>query len=271
MHNIDLRKLNTRTDLAVELINKEKCKKIRKSKNVNITKIKIRKNQEKELNKRKGNYITVEFKDVTDYDNSKEVERNFSEELKGMLKLNEIKDNSSCLVIGLGNKNCTPDSLGPNSLDDLIITRHMFENDIDVEKGFRNVSGLSPGVMGETGIEVYDIIIGIVNRIKPDFLIVIDSLKASSIKRLNKTIQITDSGISPGSGIGNNRKELSFDSIGIPVIAIGIPTVIDSSLINKSDRNSFIVTNVEIDFLIKKFSNIISGGINSALHQNVES
>ena len=107
MHNIDLRKLNTRTDLAVELINKEKCKKIRKSKNVNITKIKIRKNQEKELNKRKGNYITVEFKDVTDYDNSKEVERNFSEELKGImsamgLKIGEdpFKDGKCSLRIG---------------------------------------------------------------------------------------------------------------------------------------------------------------------------
>lgn len=269
MHTIDLKRLNTRTDLAIELIDKKISNKVKKSKNVSITNIKISKKQENLLNKKKGNYITIEFKDVTDYDNSKEVEKYFSNELKKMLRINKIKENDTCLVIGLGNKNCTPDSLGPNSIDNVVITRHMFENNVDVEKGFRNVSGITPGVMGETGIEVYDIIKGIINKIKPNFLIVIDSLKASSIKRLNKTIQITDSGINPGSGIGNNRKELSFDTLNIPVIAIGIPTVIDSSLINKKDKNNFIVTDIEIDFLIKKFSNIISNGINSALHENI--
>ena len=113
-------------------------------------------------------------------------------------------------------------------IDNILVTRHLFELNADVKEGIRKVSAIIPGVMGNTGIETIDIIKGIVDNVKPKFIIVIDSLCASSIERLNKTIQLTDTGIHPGSGIGNMRKEISKDTLGIPVIAIGVPTVVES-------------------------------------------
>ena len=113
-------------------------------------------------------------------------------------------------------------------IDNILVTRHLFELNADVKEGIRKVSAIIPGVMGNTGIETIDIIKGIVDNVKPKFIIVIDSLCASSIERLNKTIQLTDTGIHPGSGIGNMRKEISKDTLGIPVIVIGVPTVVES-------------------------------------------
>ena len=152
--------------------------------------------------------------------------------------------NKSCLVVGLGNVKSTPDSLGPKVIDNILVTRYLFTEGISVDSGFSNVSAISPGVSGSTGIESLDIILGIIEKIKPDFLIVIDALASSSIDRINKTIQMTDTGIHPGSGVGNKRSEISFDTVGIPVIAIGIPTVIDGVTI----------VNDTINYMIKKFS-----------------
>lgn len=130
--------------------------------------------------------------------------------------------------MGLGNRESTPDSLGPKVADGVLVTRYLFEiEEIQVEKRFSNVASIVPGVSGTTGIESSDIILGIVEKIKPDYIIAIDALASSSIDRMNKTIQMTDTGIHPGSGVGNKRREVSFDTVGVPVIAIGIPTVID--------------------------------------------
>ncbi len=332
-HNIDGSVLNIRTDLAIEEVNTENVETI-SDENIKITNIVIDENNKNLYNKKIGNYITIEFDDVTDYNNAKKVENILIKELKKILKLTNIKDKDKCLIIGLGNQKSTPDSLGPLTINNIIVTNHFFNIGINVEEGFRSTAAFSPGVMAQTGLETSNIINAIVKEEKPDFLIVIDSLKASSIDRLNKTIQITDTGISPGSGIGNNRKEISKDNLNIPVIAIGVPTVVDSitivndtfnyitnhfsymkknidnpkeklkiirtniskdnidendkkelfGLIGNLNENeiksliievlnpigyNMIVTPKEIDFVIEKLSNIISGAINNSLHKNV--
>ena len=153
----------------------------------------------------------------------------------------KIKKNSLGLIVGLGNDKSTPDSLGPLVVDDIIVTNHLYLIG-EMSSNFNRVAAINPGVMGETGIETSDIIKAIINEIKPDYLIVIDSLASKSIDRLNKTIQITDAGIHPGSGIGNRRKEISIDTLKIPVIAIGVPTVVDASVI-VSDTINYIYKN----------------------------
>lgn len=229
MHNIDGSILNIRTDLAIEEIKEDsnKIKTIEKG-NIKITTCQIDDTNKSLFNKKNGTYITIEFDDVTDFNNGKEVENVFIDELKNMMKTLNIKDENSCLVIGLGNEKSTPDSLGPLSINNIIVTNHFYSLGINVEEGFRSIAAFNPGVMGQTGLETSDVINAIVKEIKPDFLIVIDALKASSVDRVNKTIQITDAGINPGSGIGNNRKEISNDVLNIPVIAIGVPTVVDT-------------------------------------------
>ena len=173
-------------------------------------------------------YITIEFDDVTDFNNSKEVEKVFIEEIKNMLLVHNIKKDDSCMIVGLGNEKSTPDSLGPKSVNNIIVTNHFFDMGLNVEEGFRVVSAFNPGVMGQTGMETSNVVYAIAKELKPDFIIVIDALKASNVNRVNKTIQITDAGINPGSGIGNTRKEISENILNIPVFAIGIPTVVDT-------------------------------------------
>ena len=236
-HEIDLSKFNIRTDLAIEEVKEDSYIKEKNIDNIKVTNITINdKNIEKYM-KKKGDYITIEFSDITDFNNNKKVEKVFINELKKILDKYNINDNNTCLIVGLGNEKSTPDSLGPLSINNILVTNHFYYLGIDVEEGFRSVAAISPGVMGQTGIETFDIIKSIVKEIKPDFLIVIDSLKAYSTNRINKTIQITDAGINPGSGIGNNRKEISKDVLGIPVFAIGIPTVVDISTIVKDSLN----------------------------------
>lgn len=230
-HNIDMSNINVRTDLAIEEIEKEEKEKYVTEKeegNIKITSIQINEKNKEKFNKKNGKYVTIEFNDITDYNNGKKVEKVFIKELKSILKEHKITDDNTCLIIGLGNEKSTPDSLGPFALDNIIVTNHYYSLGINVEEGFRSVAALKPGVMGQTGIETFDIVKAVVNEIEPDFVIVIDALKASSVDRVNKTIQITDAGINPGSGIGNTRKEISMDVLGVPVIAVGIPTVVDT-------------------------------------------
>lgn len=226
MHRIDLKNVNIHTDLVIEQINDKKLIKEEVINNIKISRVVMDKNNL--LNKKEGNYITIELTDITNYEDRENVGKVLVKEIKDILNKNNIKDNYECLVIGLGNKKSTPDALGPMVIDNILVTRHLFELNADVKKGIRKVSAIIPGVMGNTGIETIDIIKGIVDNVKPKFIIVIDSLCASSIERLNKTIQLTDTGIHPGSGIGNMRKEISKDTLGIPVIAIGVPTVVES-------------------------------------------
>lgn len=181
------------------------------------------------MGKPMGNYITIEVPNLKDKDIDlmEEVSRTIAKEL---IKLANLKDDSSILIVGLGNWNVTPDALGPKVVEKVLVTRHMTEYVPEqVEEGVRSVCALSPGVLGITGIETSEIILGVVNRIKPDLVIAIDALASRKMERVNTTIQIADTGINPGSGVGNNRKELSKDSLGVSVIAIGVPTVVDAA------------------------------------------
>ena len=226
-HEVDLKNNILRTDLAVELIEKAPTKQID---DIKITNITLNKQEAEQINKKPGNYTTIEFEDVTDHTNNEKLKTVFADELKKLLKLENIKETDMCLIIGLGNEKSTPDSLGPLTISKTLVTNYLYLYN-SLEEGFRRVCAISPGVMGETGIETSDLLKSIVNTIKPNFVITIDALAASSVERVNKTIQMTDSGINPGSGVGNKRKEISKETLGIPTIAIGIPTVVDAASI----------------------------------------
>ena len=336
-HEIDLKKYDIRSDLVLDSIENNKSNiesNVYEKNEIKVTKVNINKDNSGVINKKEGKYITIEFDDVTDSCNRDKVKEIFTDELKGMINGLNLDKDYTAIVIGLGNEKSTPDSLGPKVINNTLITRYLYVLGEKVSNGIRCVSGISPGVMADTGIETVDIIFSLVNKIRPDIVIVVDALAASSISRINKSIQITDSGIHPGSGVGNMRKEISFDTLGIPVIAIGVPTVVSSSIIvydtleflfkhisyikdnqNKNklifgrknylnkivNRNlsnkekislmgiigslsedeekdlinevldslsyNFIVTPKEIDFLIDKLAEVISSGINNALHK----
>jgi len=333
---IDLKKYQIRTDLAIEEVKKNSKDisiKTKQIENIKVTMVKIL-NEVKEINKRKGTYITIEFDDVTDYTNNKKVETAFIDELTKMLKTKKIKKDDYGIIIGLGNKLSTPDSIGPYVIENIIVTNHIYQLGL-LEDGFRRVSAIAPGVKGQTGMETFNIIKSVVETEKPSFLIIIDSLASSSLDHVNKTIQITDTGIAPGSGIGNKTEEITEEKLNIPVIAIGVPTVVDAATIvndtinymykhfayNKQNYNNpvnkliinpnylntnakitdeekktllgiigtlsneetkqlifeilspigynLMVTPKEIDFQIKKISELLSSGINNVLNENV--
>lgn len=217
MGKIDLSNFNIRTDLIIEN-NSLSHEEIKKD-GLTITKT-----------IQDGYYVTLSFEDITDFDYREVVGKNFELVIKDLLKINHIKDNDSCLIIGLGNRLSTPDSLGPKVLEDIIVTNHLFEFG-SVKEGIRKTFAFTPGVMANTGIETSKIISSLIKEIDPDFIIAIDALASKSVDRINKTIQITDTGIHPGSGVGNNRIEISRKTMGKPVIAIGIPTVASASTI----------------------------------------
>lgn len=226
-HEVDLKNSILRTDLAVELVQSKPTKQID---DIKITNITLNEEEAKQINKKPGNYTTIEFEDVTDSNNQKKVSKIFAEELRNLLQIQNIKDDDMCLVLGLGNEKSTPDALGPLVVSETLVTNYIYLYG-ELDKGFRRVCALSPGVMGETGIETSDLLKSIVKEIKPGFVITIDALASSSVERVNKTIQMTDAGINPGSGVGNKRKEISKDILGVPVIAIGVPTVVDAASI----------------------------------------
>ena len=235
MHTIDLKNNSLRTDLIIDEISRNQeskieTKKILEKENTVLEEIKIDKELEKKLKKKPGIYRTVTFKDVTDKNNFKEVEKAVITALKNTYDDVNLTKDGRVLVIGLGNEESTPDSLGPKSINHVLVTRHLFLLG-EVEEGYRSVASFKPSVTGVTGIETKNLIEGITEKIKPDLLIVIDALASNSINRLNKTIQITTSGISPGSGIGNNRVEISKETMNIPVIALGVPTVVEATTI----------------------------------------
>lgn len=269
-HEIDLSKYKIRTDLAIEVIPENTNIEIKEIDNIKISKIYIDEESSKIINKKIGNYITIEFEDITDDDNKENVKKIFIKELKELLTEMNIKKEDTCLIIGLGNRMSTPDALGPKTIDNLIITNHLYKLGM-LEEKYRSVSALNPGVMGDTGIETSDIIKSVSKTIKPNFIIVVDALAASSIERVNKTIQITDTGIHPGSGIGNSRKEISKDLLNIPVIAIGVPTTVDATTI-VSDTIKYLTkhytyTRKNINNPMNKL--IINGNINY-LKKNIE-
>ena len=238
---VDLDKYQIRTDLAIDYVEGNNTLEGVLCEDYYVDEIKVTQvylNKKNALNKKSGKYITLEFDDVTDRQNREKVANAL---IKSLKKIFKIKKDSLGLLVGLGNDKSTPDSLGPLVINDIIVTNHIYILD-KLSENMKRIAAINPGVMGETGIETSDIIESVVERIKPDYIIVIDSLASKSIERLNKTIQITDTGIHPGSGIGNKRKEISKDTIGIPVLAIGVPTVVDASVI-VSDTINFIYKN----------------------------
>lgn len=289
-----------RTDMAVERrdlyknankledeINGIECEEEKKD-DITITRVKIT-NQEGEraLDRKMGNYITIDIKKVNNITEEKEEEiiNVFSKELSEIIK-KHVQPNEEILIVGLGNLYSTPDSLGAKVVQNIEITRHIkiyLPNAID--RNTRSVSAITPGVLGTTGIETVEIVKGIASNIKPKLIIAIDSLCSKNIDRINKSIQIADTGIIPGGGVGNRQEELSTDTLGIPVIGVGIPTVLDAAtividtlsvcdievseneIVNKMKLNNFnfIVTPKEIDALVENMANIVSEGINMSL------
>lgn len=225
-------KYQVRTDLATESIKDSGLIEEEKDINgINLKRIIIDDNNKHKVNIKPGMYYTIDTRSVRTHDTD-DIDKCvgvLSRVLKEIMEYENIKDGDAGLIVGLGNINVTPDSLGPLVVDNVIVTRHMFLiNPEKVSKGIREISAIAPGVMGTTGIETFDVIESIVKKIKVNYLIVVDALSSRAIDRVNKTVQVTNTGISPGSGVGNKRKELSKETIGIPVIAVGVPTVVDA-------------------------------------------
>ena len=281
-----------RTDLAMEVrekfendnveipgvvVEEQEYKKL----DITITKVMITtENGSKIMCKPKGTYITLEAPRLSDADTnySLEVAKKLSDVIKELLP--ESKHKKPCiLLVGLGNRLVTADSLGPNVIDKIEITRHIQtefgEYALDESQAYL-ICSIVPGVMAQTGIDTAEILQGIVKKVKPDLVIAIDALAARSSKRLNRTIQISDSGIRPGSGVGNHRSEISEDSLGVPVLAIGVPTVVEAATIvhdsvNDSaippHLNGMYVTPKDIDEAVMKIADMISAALNLSFIQ----
>ncbi len=298
---------NRRTDLALEVretfedddveikgvvLEEEKDE----GNDIKITKVMIKDERgAKAMGKPIGSYITIEAPRLKGSDDSyhKPVMQQIQKYIKILAK--DIKD-KHVLVAGLGNRNLTADALGPQVVDHLFVTRHLvkeFGEEFAKRNKMEAVSAVSPGVMGQTGMESSEILKGIIKETKPDLLIVIDALAARSVSRLTSTIQITDTGISPGAGVGNNRNALNLDSIGIPVLAVGVPTVVDAATIvddimeeslrkkgfseeevyqflsemNDRQVNNMFVTPKNIDDSIHRISYTISEALNGIFYE----
>lgn len=202
---------------------------------ITVTRIHVRDERgERALGKRVGRYVTIEVPELRRKDSvlQDKVSRVFAREFEAFLAAIGIPADGKVLIVGLGNWNVTPDALGPLVVENVLVTRHYFELMPErVSPGYRQVSAVAPGVLGITGIETSEIVQGIVEKSKPDLIICVDALASKSIERVNTTIQIADTGIHPGSGIGNKRKAISRETMGVPTVAIGIPTVVYASTI----------------------------------------
>jgi len=271
---------------------------VRKDEGISITRIDItNKNGERALGKPCGRYVTIEAPDikysVSVYENTC---CRLAEEIRAMAKTGR---NSRTLVVGLGNKQITPDALGPDVIKKLMVTGHIKEYKKEIlGDEISSVYAIAPGVLGTTGIESAEIIRGVIERIHPDLVIAVDALASRSLDRISTTIQISDTGINPGAGVENNRKKLNEETLGVKVIAIGVPTVVDAATIASdsidmamAENNSpgfgeyykhdlikkaltkniggLMVTPKDIDLVIEKTSKTVANGINMALHENL--
>ena len=215
-----------------------------------------------------GRYLTLEAPRLAEKDNDfhKEVTKSLSEQILELLKLHHV-EKTSILVVGLGNQNATPDALGPKVLEHLQVTRQLsleYGKDFCEKHGYPILSGLTPGVMAQTGMETAEIIKGVIKETRPGVVIVVDALAARSVQRLGVTIQLADTGIHPGSGVGNHRNSLTEDVLGIPVLALGVPTVVE---ISEAEFGPMYVTPHDIDERVDMLSYTISEAIHEALFQ----
>lgn len=241
--------INVRTDLAVEA--REIYKNIHKKEadgvifredekdDIKITTVEVVTPEGAEkIGKPVGKYITVDIPEYTHYDGElmDDVSKVVADYLEDIIK---VKEDKTALVIGLGNRNITPDALGPKVVEQMMITRHLKRVMPEtIDDSVRSVCALAPGVLGITGIETVEIVRAVVDKVKPSLVICIDALAARNLERINKTIQIGSTGISPGAGVGNNREGINEKSLGVPVIAIGVPTVVyASTIVNDSIDN----------------------------------
>ena len=272
---------------------------------IKVSRVKItNENGEQAIGKPKETYITIDLKElkIAQDEDLEKAAGALSEELKNIID-NHIAKKDDILVVGLGNIYVTPDSLGPKVINEIDVTRHIIKYLPQyIDENARPVTAMAPGVLGTTGIETLEILKGVVDNIKPKLLIVIDALASRSIDRISSTIQISDTGIVPGAGVGNTRKEISQNTLGVPVIALGIPTVVESAVLvndcldifieklqNEAKSNVFlnnlkeednyesikealnpqdynmIVTPKEIDDLIENMKDVVAKGINMSL------
>lgn len=268
-HEVDLSKYEIRTDLVIEKEKENFINNEEEIDNIKITRTKLNKDNLIK-NKEKGVYITIEFDDVTDSENYEKVKKILVNNLKYLIKETNIKDDSFYLVVGLGNRNSTPDAIGPLTIDNVIVTNHIYLYD-KLDQNYKRVSAIVPNVTASTGIETSDYIKGIVSVLKPDAIIVIDALASRSLKRVNKTIQLSNTGITPGSGVGNNRSEISKNTLGVPVIAIGIPTVVDAVSV-VADTINFMEKHYAFykDFLKLPLSKIVPSGQINYLNKQID-
>ncbi|MGM1046611.1 spore protease [Paenibacillus uliginis N3/975] len=242
---LDLQRYSVRTDLAVEsreLVSGSEAppisgvlEDVKQEDGIKITRLDVQNEAASQrIGRVKGHYVTLEVPDLRNGDTGlqEQVASVFAREFEDFIQRIGIGKNASILIVGLGNWNVTPDSLGPLVVENVMVTRHYFELMPDrVSPGYRQVSAVAPGVLGLTGIESSEIVHGIVERTRPDAIVAIDALASRSLERVNTTIQIADIGIHPGSGIGNKRKGLTQEILGVPCIAIGVPTVCYASTI----------------------------------------
>lgn len=275
MNRINLNNYNIRTDLILETVKNKDYIVTDKIDDIIVSKVTVDESNKDIIGKKEGSYITLEFTDITNYEDREKVGKCLEKEIINIMNINGINKDDEGLIIGLGNDKSTADALGPKTIENILVTRHLFLLSVNVKNGMRKVSAIIPGVMGNTGIETTDIIISVIKNVNPKFVIVIDSLCASSFERLNKTIQLTDTGIHPGSGVGNNRKEISKDTLGIPVIAIGVPTVVDASTIVNDTINylfmhlSYMKDNFdENKLIVKRFGNYLDKIKKSSLNDS---
>jgi len=262
--------LSIRTDLALEAreaYSKENKGEIpgvevdvKKGEHLSVTTVKIvDKKGEKIIGKPMGTYITIESPELRHLNQKiqDEVSESMAKELSAIINLDKEK---TALVVGLGNWNVTPDALGPKVVSRLMVTRHLKElAPEEIEEGIRPVCALSPGVLGLTGTEPGEIIQGVVKKIKPDIVIVVDALASRKLSRVSTTIQIGNTGISPGSGVGNKRMGLTQSILGIPVIAIGVPTVVDAATMANDTIDMVIDSMIEQVEEGKEFYNMLKG------------
>lgn len=255
--------INVRTDLALEAkeIYQEKHKNEKDidgievinetDKDINVTTVKVKNEQGSEkIGKPKGCYVTIDIPSFTAYDGETmdRVSQVVAEVLSRMVKIDVEK---TALVVGLGNWKVTPDALGPKVTEGIMVTRHLKTVMPEImDDSVRPVCSIAPGVLGITGVETVEIIKGVVQRVNPDVVICIDALAARRVERVNTTIQISDTGISPGAGVGNNRKQINEENLGVKVIAIGVPTVVDAVTI----------ANDTIDMVVDSLMNSASSG-----------
>lgn len=272
--------MNFRTDLAVEQITDTLPSGVhvkKRGKAFEITEITITDDQHRQsLGKGRGKYITLESDSLSRFsDDYEDMAQELADEIRPLVPDGEI------FVVGLGNRDITPDAIGVQTAEKVLATRHL-RDELDSEEeefltSLRRVSTFAGGVMGQTGIETAEIVKAVCSEIKPSAVIAVDALACSDISRLGTTIQISDSGISPGSGVSNARRELSQANLSVPVIAVGVPTVVDMHTIVRSlagveidsDLPNMMVTPRDIDRLTERASQLIAFGINLALQPSL--